>query len=81
MRNHILYLKPFIELKISDKEGAAVDTVFVYHRFAFQTSKISKILSFIHRATETSRLTWRNPFEHRSTQSAISDQFDQNAPS
>jgi len=28
---------------------------------------------------ETSRLTWHNPFEHRSTRNAILGQNDQNA--
>ena len=30
---------------------------------------------------ETSRLTWRNLFEHRCTRNTISCQIDQNAPS
>jgi len=42
--------------------------------------KISKILTFLQGVVETSRLKWHNPFRHRSTQSAILGQIDQNAP-
>ena len=28
IRNHVLYLAPLIALKMSDKEGAIIDTVF-----------------------------------------------------
>ena len=54
---------------------------FVYPRFGCQTPKMPKILSFLHGATETSILTWHNPFRHQSTRNAISSQIDQNAPS
>ena len=54
---------------------------FVHPRFVCRTSKIPKILSFLHGVTEASRLMWRNPFEHQSTQSAILGQIGQNAPS
>ena len=54
---------------------------FVRPQFACRTPKILKILTFFHGAAETSRLTWRNPFGHRSTQNAILGQIDQNSPS
>ena len=44
------------------------------------TPKISKTLTLFQGATETSRLTWRNSFEHRSIQSVILGQIDQDAP-
>ena len=53
---------------------------FVCPQFACQNPKILKI-SFSHqRSMGTSRSLWSNPFEHQSTQSAISNQNDQNAP-
>ena len=56
-----------------------VDTVFYSPRFVCQILKIQKILAFFQRAVETPILTWRNPFEHWRTRSAISGQIDQNA--
>ena len=53
---------------------------FVCPRFACRTTEIPKILSFLHRATETSNLTWLNSFMHRSIRSAFPSQIDQNAP-
>ena len=58
-----------------------VDTVFCLPRFVCQTMKISKILTIHQRSTKMSRLMWCNLFEHWSTQSAFSNQIDQNAPS
>ena len=58
-----------------------VDTVFCLPRFVCRTTKISKILIIHQRSTKMSRLMWCNLFEHRSTQSAFSNQIDQNAPS
>jgi len=43
--------------------------------------KIPKILTFFHGAVETPTLTWRNPFGHWSTQSAVLGQINQNSPS
>ena len=57
-----------------------VDTVFCLPRFVCWTTKISKILTILQRSTEMSRLMWCNLFEHRSTQSAFSNQINQNAP-
>jgi len=45
-----------------------------------QDSENSKNINFFYGATETSKLTWRNPFGQWSTQSAISGQINQNAP-
>ena len=81
MQNYILYPTPFIPIKMPDKERAAIDTIFCpIKKGQCWTPKIPKILTFLHWATETSRLTWHNQFGHRSTQSAISNQNDQNAP-
>jgi len=41
--------------------------------------KFQKYYFFLRGATETSRLTWRNPFSHWCTRSAILGQIDQNA--
>ena len=57
-----------------------VDIIFCLPRFASWTMKIPKILAICHKAAETSRLTWRNPFEHWSTQNAILGQINQNDP-
>ena len=45
---------------------------FVHPWFACQTPKNPKILFSPHKVTRTSRVTWRNPFGHRNTQSAFS---------
>ena len=56
-----------------------VDTVFFLPQLMYQIPKIPKILAFFEGAVETPILTWRNPFEHWRTRSAISGQIDQNA--
>ena len=44
---------------------------FVHPRFACRTSKNLKISFSLHGTAGTSRTTWRNPFEHRSTRIAF----------
>ena len=56
-----------------------VDTVFFLPQLMYQIPKIPKILAFFEGAVETPILTWRNPFEHWRTRSAISGQINQNA--
>ena len=53
---------------------------FVHPRFACRTLKIPKVLSFLYGATETSKLTQRNPFGHQRTQSAFSSQIAYGQP-
>ena len=54
---------------------------FVCPRFACRTPKNPKILFSLYEAMRKYRMTWRNPFGHRSTRSAFFSQNDQNAPS
>ena len=61
------------------KKGQLWIPYFLYPWFACWTPKIPKILSFLHGATKTSRLTWCNLFRHQSTRNAFSGQIDQNA--
>ena len=79
MRN-VCYPKPLIAIKMSNKEGVAIDNVFCPSRFACQNLKIQKILIFHRGTVRTSRLTLYNPFGHQSTQSASLGQINQNAP-
>jgi len=58
-----------------------VDIVFFLPPICVPDSKISKIFTCLQGIAETPRLMWRNPFRHWSTQSSISGQIDQNAPS
>ena len=53
------------------KKGQLLIPYFFRLRFACWTSKIPKISFSLHRAARTSRMTWRNPFGQRSTQSAF----------
>ena len=58
-----------------------VNTIFCLPSICVPTSKNPKISFSLHGAMRTSRMTWCNPFEHRSTQSAFLSQNDQNARS
>ena len=46
MRNHVLYTTPLIALEISDKEGAAVDTVFCLPSICVPNPKKPKNIIF-----------------------------------
>ena len=54
---------------------------FIRSQFACRTTKNPKVLFSFHGVWRTSRMTWRNPFKHQSTQSASFSQNNQNAPS
>ena len=82
MQNYVLYPIPLIAIKMLDKEGAVTETVFCPPLICMLDPENSKkILSFLPRAVEASRLMWHNTFGHWSNQSAILGQNDQNAPS
>ena len=75
-----------IEVIIPTKTFSQKNTYMLYPIFftldlCAKLRKFKKILTFLHRAMETPRLTWYNLFEYRSTQSSILGQNDQNAPS
>ena len=74
-----------IEVIIPTKTFSQKNTYMLYPIFftldlCAKLRKFKKILTFLHRAMETPRLTWYNLFEYRSTQSSILGQNDQNAP-
>ena len=79
MRNHILYPTPLIALEISDKEGAAVDTIFCPPLIYVSNPKKPKNIISLHGVTRTYVMAWHNLFEHWSAQSAFFSQNDQNA--
>ena len=55
-----------------------VSQYFVHPWFACRVSKNPKILFSLYSVARTSRMTWRNPIKHPSTQSASFSKNDQN---